>query len=130
MVTNNVNRLGLLLLLSALVFAAVGCSTGPEPVYVIKGTITDSVTGAPIDSAQIIVGDTTTSTKIFYSGPQGHYKAYPDTVGRVQVFCRKATYQTKVITVELAVSRFLYEGRDFELVRSYYGIKVRGCCFE
>lgn len=117
MATSKIKRFAVLLLLCSTVFIGFYCSTGPEPISIIKGTVTNSITGAAVDSAQIVVGDTITSTKIFYSDQQGKYEAYPDTVGTVQVFCRKETYQTKMITVDLAVNQFVYENVNFELVK-------------
>ena len=119
--TSKIKRFTMLLLLCSTVFISFYCEERPEPRNLIRGTVTDSITGAPIDSAQITVGDTLGDTvspvKIFYSNQQGKYEAYPYTSGVVQVFCRKETYSTKMINLDLTTNRDVYENVDFELVK-------------
>jgi hypothetical protein len=91
------------------------CGHSREPRNLITGTVTDSLTGAPIDSAQVVIGDTLISMKVFYTNPQGYYTAFLDTFGVVQIFCRKDTYRTKQRTMDLSSNLDVYRDVDFEL---------------
>lgn len=91
------------------------CRGKPEPRNLIIGTVTDSLTGAPIDSAQVVIGDTLTSSRIYYSDAQGRYAAYPFTSGIVEVYCRKASYHTRQRTVDLSPNQDIYRNVDFIL---------------
>jgi len=117
MTASNTNRIGLLLLIFLVALACNSCRTGPEPLYLIRGTVTDSVTGAPIDSAQVTVGDTISPVVVFHSNQHGEYAAYPDTFGVVHLYCRKEAYLTRMIDVELVGGKFVYKDVDFELVK-------------
>lgn len=91
------------------------CRHKPEPRNLIIGTVTDSLTGAPIDSAQLVIGDTLTSAKIYYTDARGRYVAHPFTSGIVEVYCRKAAYETRLRTVDLSTNLDVYRDVDFEL---------------
>lgn len=116
-IVNRSRLLGLILILYFLLSIFISCSHKPEPRNLIVGIITDSLTGVPIDSAQIVIADTISLTRVFYSDKQGRYQAYPDTSGVVQVFCMKSTYKTKITTVDLTTNEDVYESINFELVK-------------
>jgi len=52
-----------------------GCQGDPMPMCYIYGTVTDSISGEAIDSAQIIASDTINSLDIFYTDSLGNYKS-------------------------------------------------------
>lgn len=112
-----VKRLILLLLIISVVFTSNYCNSKREPRNLIRGTVTDSATGTPIDSAQIVIIDTISLSRVFYADHLGNYQANPDTTGIVQVFCRKEEYITKMTTVDLTTNKDIYGNINFELIK-------------
>jgi len=79
-----------------------GCQGDPMPMCYINGTVTDSISGEAIDSAQIIANDTINSLDIFYTDSLGNYKSsftYDDNI--IEVYCMKDGYYTKKTTIRL-----------------------------
>ena len=94
----------------------LSCRSGPEPRTLVRGTATDSITAEPIDSAQIVIGDTILQPRVVYSNSQGKYAVYPDTFGVLPIYCRKDNYSSKVISIDLTTGQDVYDNVDFELV--------------
>jgi len=73
-----------------------------DPVYSFSGTVRDTLTGFPIDSAWIREGDST-STYVRYSDTIGNYNYSSIRFGsyNVNIFCGKVGYKTKSISFYL-----------------------------
>ena len=95
----------------------VGCDRATkyeDPIYTITGTVTDSTTGEPIDSAQVYYLDSS------------YYHAVTDSLGQYEyghlfsmpspLTCAKEGYLTKEIVIERLDNVVRYENVDFQLV--------------
>ena len=102
----------LLLLVCVLFFGSCGME---DPAITISGTVTDSMSGLPIDSA-IIHDSDTISSAAFYSDSLGKYTLGGMGYRNFRVFCRKTGYQTKVRTVRSSKDHLTFRGVDFRLV--------------
>ncbi len=107
-------RIGGLILLASFCLALVlSCDKpGPTdgPAYSVSGTVTDSITSAPIDSALIAIGDST-ATQAF-TDTSGYYR-FATWPGKFTLFVCKPGYNTKSQSIDL---RSNLTGIDFQLV--------------
>lgn len=110
-------RIGLTLVVAAsMIFTTVSChkSQPPEPgLFRISGTITDSLTGSPVDSVRI-VNETTGSDEEYYSNESGFYQVVAREGSKPLVRAFKNGYRTK--RRELPSIRMNVTSIDFELV--------------
>jgi hypothetical protein len=111
------SRLFLSILISVITFAGFGCNkNNGDHGYSISGTVIDSLTKAPIDSAWVIVHDTTAFAPT-YTDSLGHYYWGSDAGGwsKSWLYVGKPGYRTK--SRYFAEVRTDIRGIDFELVR-------------
>lgn len=114
-----------LTILTFLIFATVftiiilvGCDRSKpfaDPGYTITGTVTDSITGEPIDSA------------IVYYLDSSYYHAVTDSLGQFRyehlfsmpspLTCAKEGYVTKEIVIERVNNVYRYDNVNFQLVQ-------------
>ena len=105
------------ILIFSIVLISCNPNAGPHPEEYdrISGFVVDSLTNLPIDSAQIIIGDTLSSSLITYTNNEGWFTKIPDTFGIVDVYCRKTDYLTKKKTVDLTVDYLIINDFNFKL---------------
>jgi len=84
-----------------------------DPITSIRGRVTDSVTGEPVDSAIINLMDTTTVP--VFSDSLGEYYALRMGLGLNLVFCRKEGYQSQSRVVSSSEDHATVTGVDFRL---------------
>ncbi len=89
----------------------------PFPLDRISGKVIDSITGLAIDSAEVIFGDTLSSTINTYSNSEGLYFIYPGTTGVVNIYCRKENYVTKMKSLDLPYDNLIITDFNFELTK-------------
>lgn len=86
-----------------------------DPVTSIRGVVTDSVTGEPIDSAVLQIGDTLSQYR-FYSDTLGSYGIFAGLgYGTYHVFCRKEGYHMETRVVRSWKDNTMITGIDFRL---------------
>jgi hypothetical protein len=101
----------------AIVYAIEGCQSSAsivEPLYRFTGTITDSTTGMPVDSAIVYYSPDAAGS---YSDSSGHF--YFDWHGSFPspLTCAKEGYSMKQITIELNPNQYVYDSVNFQLVQ-------------
>lgn len=108
---------GRLLLLAVVAWCTflLGASCEDKTIYEhtwqISGTVTDTLTGQPLDSARITWGDTVSDVHVL-TNTDGTYE-FGVPMNRPTLFARKEGYLTK--SVELRLTREYTSGMDFEL---------------
>ena len=109
-------RIGGLILLASFCLALVlSCDKpGPTdgPAHSVSGTVIDSITSAPIDSALIAVGDS--NAIITFTDSTGYYQL-ATFAGSFNLYVLKPGYKTKSRDIDL---RSNMTGIDFELAVS------------
>lgn len=104
-------------LMAITVIVLLGCGIGDQsdPVTTIRGIVTDSVTGEPIDSAVIQIGDTLRSLE-FYTDSSGTYGVFAGIgYGTYRLTCRKDGYDTKQQVVRSYKGHTVITSADFRL---------------
>jgi hypothetical protein len=94
-----------------------GCSRivdDGDRVTTISGKVRDSTTTSPIDSAIVMVDDTTTSFKA-YTDTTGEYTAAEFGYGTYRVFCLKEGYKTKWKDVQSTKDNRILKDVNLEL---------------
>ena len=87
-------------------FLLQACSVGPTDKNLkfgwVVGTVTDSLSSVPIDSAIIALADTLIAGDTTYTDTTGYYRAFAGSQGLYRsVFCRKTGYQSQKKIVDL-----------------------------
>jgi len=102
-------------------FYLLSCSDtithGPDPSSTFSGIVVDSITGLPVDSAQIIYGDTLSSTLYTYTNTDGEYIISIGKVGIVDVYCRKESYLTEMKPLDIPNTNSIISDFDFKLIK-------------
>ncbi len=81
-------------------------------VSTVKGTVTDSITGAPLDSAEVFYSD----SYFVYADSLGEYQISDLGNPPPQVGCRRDGYITKTISLDIVTGKRLYDSTNFQLV--------------
>jgi hypothetical protein len=116
---NTITRIlcGGCILIIGVCLSLIGCESRKVVEYVgfVEGTVTDSLTRLPIDSAWISGTSDTSYTPITYTDSSGHYKI-AEFPGRYRfIFCGKDGYVTKK-SREYKTHKNKTTRVDFELV--------------
>jgi len=87
-----------------------------DPVTVVSGIVTDSITGEPIDSAILCYNDTIECISYVYSDSAGYYYfsqgwGYID----MTLFCSKEGYYSKSVSINSTKFKHIFENINFEL---------------
>lgn len=109
-------RLLLVVLVGAMTY--VSCRDADEIAdgnMIITGTVTDSVTGMPIDSALVDLDDTSHAVVAVYTDMLGEYQIDLLASASHVVYCRKNGYRTKWIVVPKPAGVPFVKDVDFQL---------------
>lgn len=68
--------------------------TRPPSAYSFEGSVTDSISGVPLDSASISYSDPPPTIAPYYSDSTGHYRGAA-LAGRITIFVHKSGYVTQ-----------------------------------
>jgi len=98
-----------------MLLALVGCMNTGDWITPVHGTVTDAVTGEPIESALVNLWDTVYGGGV-RSDSAGRYVTGDLGYARWDVYCRKEGYQPAVIWVESSRRGQVVTGADFKLV--------------
>lgn len=104
-------------LLAITIVISLGCGFGSQgdPATSIRGVVTDSVTGEPIDSALLQIGDTLSQYR-FYSDTLGRYGIFAGLgYGTYHVFCHKEGYHMETRVVRSWKDNTMITGVNFQL---------------
>lgn len=115
-ITKTVTRFALLLLMGFAAYLACDETLG-DPETVICGLVTDSITGLPIDSAMIVLNDTTRPLTATYTDTLGAYITGQFGWGRFVVYCLKEGYQTEWTTIQSSADKSVFDSVNFQLTQ-------------
>lgn len=103
-------------LLAITVVVSLSCGFGNhvDVVTTIRGVVTDSVTGEPIDSAIIQMRDTASANQ-HYTDSLGEYAYITFGYGQHRLFCRKEGYQSQSRIVTSSKGHAVVSGVNFQL---------------
>jgi hypothetical protein len=103
-----------LLAIAVVVSLSCGLIDQGDPATSIRGVVTDSVTGEPIDSALLQIADTLNTLPV-YSDSLGRYTIAHMGYGTYRVFCRKEGYHMETRVVRSWKDNTMITGVNFQL---------------
>ncbi len=84
----------------------------------VEGTVIDSLSGEPIDSARITIFDTLTLADPILSDSLGHWDIWYEGAATITFYCQKDGYHTKSAVVSSTRENESFSGVDFLLLSS------------
>lgn len=84
----------------------------------VSGTVIDSLSGEPFDSARITILDTLTLARPIFSDSLGHWHHWFPGTATITYYCQKDGYHTKSAVVSSTRENESFSGVDFLLLSS------------
>ena len=113
-------RMTVMVLAAICLILSGGCrlqTTDTGPTTTFLGTVVDSATMIPIDSARVVLSDTLEGYEAAFSDSTGRFELVGRGVGRFDVFCQKQGYNTKSVTLFSNFLRNRFDDMRFALAK-------------